>query len=77
MDPQQGGFSEELAQYLLSIDFTPDEHTRYDELAAKSQEGTLTKDEEHEIDDFLTLNAFLSVLQSKARSSLKKHNSAA
>jgi len=43
----------------------------------KSTGRIATPDEQIEIDEFLTVNALLTVLQSKARVSLKKHNSAA
>jgi hypothetical protein len=75
--PQRGGFSEEHARYVLSLDFTPGEHARYADLAVKAQDGSLAADEQNEIDDFLAVNAMLAVLQSKARVSLQKHNSAA
>ncbi len=77
IEPQRGGFSEEHARYVLSLDFTPEEHTRYAELARKAQDGSLSPDEQAQIDDFLAVNAVLSVLQSKARVSLTQHNSAA
>lgn len=77
LQPPQGGFSVEHPRYLLGLDFSPDEHLRYDELAGKAQSGTLTADEQTEIDAYLTVNALLTVLQSKARLSLQKHNSAA
>jgi hypothetical protein len=77
IEPYRGGFSEEHARYVLSLDFTPEEHAHYAELAAKAQHGTLNADEQSEIDEFLIVNAMLTVLQSKARVSLKKHTSAA
>lgn len=73
IEPHQGGFSEEHARYVLSLDFTPEEHARYAELALKAQDGSLTTDERALIDDFLSVNAVLTVLQSKARVSLKQH----
>jgi hypothetical protein len=77
IEPHRGGFSEEHARYVLSLDFTPQEHARYAELAAKAQDGALDPEEQAEIDEFLSVNALLTVLQSKARVSLKKHTSAA
>jgi hypothetical protein len=77
IEPHGGGFSEEHARYVLSLDFTPEEHARYAELAAKAQNSALNLEEQAEIDEFLSVNALLMVLQSKARISLKKHNSAA
>ncbi len=77
IEPQRGDFSPEHARYVLSLDFSPSEHARYNELAAKAQDGNLTDTERAELDEFLNVNAFLMILQSKARVSLKKHNSAA
>jgi hypothetical protein len=77
IEPWQGGFLPEHAKYILSLDFPPDEHARYAQLAAKAQEGTLTAAERGDLEEFLSVNAMLMVLQSKARVSLKQHNSAA
>jgi len=75
--PESGDLSTELAQYILNLDFAVGEHARYSELARKAQDGHLTPEEEGELDEFVAANAFLTILQSKARTSLKKHNPAA
>ena len=75
--PDEGGLSSDLARYLLTLDFTPEQHARYATLAAKAAAGTLTQDEAAEIDEYLTANALLGILQSKARQSLKHHQPAA
>ena len=54
-----------------------DEQTHYAELAEKPQAGSLSAEEQADLDEFLTVNAMLTILQSKARVSLKKHTSAA
>ena len=77
IEPRQGGFSSEHARYVLSLDFSPEEQGRYAELAAKSGQGALSKSEEAELDEFVATNALLTLLQSKARNSLKRHNPAA
>jgi hypothetical protein len=77
IEPRQGGFSSEHARYVLSLDFSPEEQARYAELAAKSGHGTLSKSEEAELGEFVATNALLTLLQSKARISLKRHNPAA
>ena len=77
IEPQRGNFSPEHARYILSLDFPSDQHARYSELSAKAQAGTLTEQEQSDLDDFLNANALLMILQSKARVSLKKHNTAA
>jgi hypothetical protein len=77
IQPHRGGFSSEHARYVLSLDFSPEEHQRFAELSAKAQDRTLDSPEQNELDDLLSVNAMLSILQSKARISLTKHNSAA
>lgn len=77
IEPQRGGFSNEHARYVLSLDFSAEEQARYGELAHKVQDGNLTEQEEAELNEFVAANALLAILQSKARISLKKHNPAA
>lgn len=77
IQPQNGGFSVELANFLLSLKFSEQEQIRYQELAAKCQDGALSEAEQAEIDEFLAANTLLMILQSKARVSLKNSPSAA
>jgi hypothetical protein len=77
IEPSRGGFSPDHARYVLSLDFTADEHARYADLSGKAQSGSLSADEASELGDFLSVNAMLTILQSKARVSLSRHNSAA
>lgn len=70
--PQAGTFLPDHARYVLSLGFSEDEQARCHALSYKAQDGTLTPDEEGELDEFLTANALLMVLQSKARKSLKQ-----
>jgi hypothetical protein len=71
LKPKEAGFSAAHARYLLSLNFTPRQHARYANLAASAQEGTLNNAQKFEIDQFLLANTFLSIIQSKARISLK------
>jgi hypothetical protein len=77
IQPQHGGFSPEHARYVLSLDFSSDQRSKYSELSAKAQSGKLSPREQSYLDEFLAANALLMILQSKARVSLKQHNSAA
>jgi hypothetical protein len=74
IEPRNGGFSHEHARYVLSLDFSAEEQAHYAELADKVQDGALTDQERAELDDFVAANVLLTILQSKARISLKKHN---
>jgi hypothetical protein len=77
IEPRRGSFSAEFAEYLLSLDFSPKQHARYDTLSKKASAGKLRPSEKAELDEMLTANAILSILQSKARISLRKHTTAA
>jgi len=70
LEADRGTFSAQLAEYLLTLDFTPDEKSRYRELSEKAQEGALSEDEKIELEDLLTADDVLMILQSKARSAL-------
>jgi hypothetical protein len=77
IEPKRGGFSNEHARYVLSLDFSAQEQAHYADLAQRMQDGSLSEQEEAELDEFVAANALLTILQSKARISLKKHNPAA
>ena len=77
IEAKGGAFSEEHAQYILTLDFSPEQHARYRGLAEKAQAGTLSEEEAAEIDEFLAANSLLTVLQSKARLSLQRRQPAA
>ncbi len=77
IEPETGSFLPDHAKYVLSLGFSDAEKARYLELADKVQDGALTSEEEAELDDFITANTLLIILQSKARRSLNKSSSAA
>lgn len=77
IDPGLGDFTPEVARYFLSFDFSPDEHARCEALSGKAAEGTLSENEASELDEFLAANALLTVLQSKARMSVRQQTPAA
>lgn len=65
--------SPELARYILKLTFTPQQQTRADELGTKAQQGTLTVEEESELDELLSADSFLTIMHSKARVALRQH----
>lgn len=75
--PRQGNLPRILAEYLLTLDFSPSAHRRHATLSRKAQSGKLTRKDRAELEDMLTLNTFLTVVQSKARASLSRGNRAA
>jgi len=77
IQPGEGTLPVNVAEYLLQLDFPRHDHARYEELSAKAQSGSLTEQEKADLDDLLTANDVLTILQSKARISLKHKNPAA
>jgi hypothetical protein len=74
VQPEAGGFSVELARYLLSLSIPDKMKTRCFALSEKAQDGTLTDAEAAELDEFLSADSLLTILKSKARTSLKRHS---
>lgn len=77
IEPAEGGFSQEHAQYVLGIKFSEEMVRRYQDLASRNQEGELTPDEKNELKGFATANSILMILKLKARRSLMQHAPAA
>ncbi len=77
LNPSEGDLPPDFARRLLSLGFSEEEHQRYRELSDKAQLGQLSTEERSELDDLLTANDVLTILQSKARASLNKKPSAA
>lgn len=75
--PAEGDLPRALADYILRLDVPEADHARHAELSAKAQDGTLTEAERADLDDFLAVNAFLTILQSKARAALRRQGTAA
>jgi hypothetical protein len=71
--PKRAGFSPQVAEALLKLDFDQADRDRMHELAVKGQEGSLTKAEEEELDCYCRVGYFVDLLRSKARLSLQKH----
>lgn len=61
----------EAAEYLLSFAFEPHDLERMNQLARRSQTGTLKGEEREELESYLHVSNLLAVMQSKARQFLK------
>jgi hypothetical protein len=77
VQPGHGSLPVALAEYILQLDFPPEDHTLYENLSAKAQAGTLTPEEAAQLDDLLLANNVRTILQSKARISLRHQAPAA
>jgi hypothetical protein len=64
------GMSPELARAILDLRFAPDAISRMNELADKSQQGTLTEAERQVMANYLRVGNFLNLMQAKARLAL-------
>jgi hypothetical protein len=69
--PPKDAISREVAKYLLSIDFEPSDVERMNMLSERAREGSLTAEENAELDSYLHVGNLLSILQSNARRFLK------
>jgi hypothetical protein len=72
--PGQGTLTPELARAILKLDFEAEDHARVKRLSAKAQKGSLTPPERAELEEYVRVNNELTILQSKARLSLKRAN---
>ncbi len=72
MQAHENDLSSEAAEFLLSIDFDDDDRQRMLRLAEQSEAGSLTAEEQDELDSYLHVGNFLAVMQSKARLALKR-----
>jgi hypothetical protein len=71
LKPDRSDFSPETAREILSIQLSPEDQVRMQELSHKAQEGTLTPDEQREVESYRRVGYWLGILWSKARLSLK------
>ena len=67
LGPDQPNWSPEVAHALLALDFNQADKKRMRQLSAKARKGTLTEDEQVEIDNYERVGHLLNLLQSKAR----------
>ena len=77
IDPSNPNLTLAAAQGLLSLGYSEADHARMSELAAKSNQGTLTPTERRELESYVFVGDLLSMLKSKARVSMQKHSPAA
>jgi hypothetical protein len=72
LEPDRPTLSVAAARSILAIEFSPADKARMRELAAKARAGSLTADEQAEIDAYGRVGSLLAILKSKARRSLKR-----
>ena len=72
LEPDKPILSPASAKDILALDFPEADKVRMHELAAKAREGTLTPEDEMEIDIYGRVGSVLSIWKSKARKALRK-----
>ena len=72
LDPDGPSFSRAAAQAILDLEFPQQDRDRMHELAAKARAGTLTAEEQQEVESYSRVGSILGIMKSKARISLRK-----
>jgi hypothetical protein len=70
-EPEEPTLSPEAAYSLLALDFRPADRERMQVLAAKARAGTLSPEDQVEIDSYEKVGHILSLLKAKAKVSLR------
>lgn len=73
VQPEKGDLSLAAARAFLKFAFVQSDHDRMDALMERAHAGTLTKEENNEMDDYERVGHLLGMMYSKARMALKKH----
>lgn len=68
---QDAAESEQTARSLLALRFSSADQVRMEQLAAKARAGSLSPEEEREIENYERVGHYLAILQSKARMALR------
>lgn len=74
--PLRRELTAELADALLRLKADAQLQTRYDKLADKNSEGTLTPRQRAELESLVRANSFLSLLKAEARVYLRRPKAA-
>ena len=70
VSPEGGGFAPDAARALLTLHFTPRQVARLNELAEKNRLDSLSDLEKDELEKYMHVGNFLSLVKAKARLSL-------
>ena len=73
--PDELAFSAAAAEGILTLGFSPADKDRMHTLTAKARAGTLTADEQAEVEAYSRIGSLLGILKSKARRALKRRTS--
>lgn len=71
LKPDEGNLPVDAARFFLGVTLAEADRTRLAELSGKARDGSMTTDEDRELDIYLELGWFLDGMKSKARLSLR------
>ena len=72
VDPVVRTLTPDVAKAIVELRADPELQARMDELADKSNEGTLTPDEREEYETNIRFGNFIAIIQARARRMLKR-----
>lgn len=70
IQPGRGDMTPDAARYFLQLRFDDADLTRMNKLAVEARAGSLTQEQESELENYMQLGWFLDLMKSKARLSL-------
>ena len=73
--PDEPTLSEEFARAVLAVRFSDRARERIRELLQKNNAGTITTDEQSDLDKYLRVGQFVDLMQAKARLSTTRSRS--
>jgi hypothetical protein len=71
IEPDKPTLSREAARAILALDFTQADKERMRQLSALAHQGTLSPQQQTEIDNYERVGHVINIMQSKARRALK------
>jgi hypothetical protein len=71
IEPDRANLSPEAARFMLGLDFPEADHERMALLSDKANAGTLSEQERDELEGYIRVSDFLSLVQAKARMALR------
>jgi len=72
ISPVRKTLSPDVDEEILQWDFPPEDKERMAELSGKARAGTLSADEETEIDSYVRVGHIVNLMQAKARLAIKQ-----
>jgi hypothetical protein len=71
LDQRRDQLSGDVAKFFLTLELSDADRIRLDELASKAQQGTLSPEEEGEIDEYRRIGRLVEIMKLKAEAALR------